>query len=1035
MKQNQSIGKFLADNQLSHQEVEELIDHLINDNARSKTAKKLHIRFLNKLTDIYDGKSENINRKLVRLLELDYGLVTESKIIAKLTKFDSCEYFLNAMFDFLESHDLQMPGLMLNGIINNIDDKLKFAKLLEKYQCYNLDIDNINFFAKLNCKDLLKHVYKMETYNDNNDKSFIKNDGSLSTLEKKHVIESYLLDVIPGEQSLFPNEYNYTNNEIKALFACKQYHVINKLISFSSLCDDFVFDEACFYSLLISGEYSLLLDCLKKYQISDKDKKRFFDLYLTTNNTFWRSGMQFNGMNYNISEIKILTEMYNILNNNQKPSQEHIKNIIDKKFIGLLHSLAKEYEITFSHENFRKYAIESGNCLTSNQIIKNDYIGIIMDETETNVNNMNETAINETIEKLFNDIVFTSDDLNLVCKYNPPLIKFILNQKVAPTPQAFYLLVNNIFATPDYIDEFLHYGYKLSHQDIIEVTRAGLILNDSKYTQIFVPDREFYKECEIGFMPQYNENMYKDTVWAEVLFELLTKDDINNQKIMNGASYSPDFSHGMQNGNNMSLGKSIKVGMIRKTQNKNKNKNYNINEMEMINDGTGIIGRMDMYYDHSRNNAKDDNMILMAILKLNDDAKLYLYRKIKSYLRQNVSASSLILFDIKNFYEEYVLKHIPDMTTEKIKDLTRSFDIFNDPFEQNNSYDDNDNIRSNQMVDEINHFSPPRNRMVNQIRNSIPIQQQNGEQYRGNIMHRHEDMRHDLQDQNQKAMIERGLNNGLRRQIDYDIDRPYLPPKNSHSIKNTHLINIYRPIGVNTIGGPVKYNPNNDLCLWFNITEKSHKNKFLDEPDRWFSVGKKFDSNTVNGLKDIKQQLKNKYNIDNFKDIDNLENDPDDDVIKTTKKLRKHLADKYNIHDLDEIIYGNNNYNNNDNDVIDGHRNMGNIPHDVIDYNMNDNISDTGFNSDHSDNDIIDEKNSEEEDGELFLENYKKKTSLMKEKYKQSGDELKFNFMDKFESLMEQYEKDKKLPFENKKWDSDSGADSNFDSDSDSDSD
>jgi hypothetical protein len=109
--------------------------------------------------------------------------------------------------------------------------------------------------------------------------------------------------------------------------------------------------------------------------------------------------------------------------------------------------------------------------------------------------------------------------LEIACIYNNlKITTHILNNKVAPTKECYKLLVTNNKeneSIKDIINLFIKFGYKLDNDDIMLATKYRINLDELNVIKNFVPTEEFYNLCDANFMPQYNDNLYKDIMFIK----------------------------------------------------------------------------------------------------------------------------------------------------------------------------------------------------------------------------------------------------------------------------------------------------------------------------------------------------------------------------------------------------------------------------------------------------------------------------------------------------------------------------------------
>ncbi len=149
------------------------------------------------------------------------------------------------------------------------------------------------------------------------------------------------------------------------------------------------------------------------------------------------------------------------------------------------------------------------------QVIYNNIITKILESgykiTIDNIQNIIQKHIN--IDILIEHITFTNNIINLCCMYNNWfLLEHIFDNKIVPTNNMFTLLFiykNSILDQQKCIKLFLQYGYVITYNDFILITKNYIVLNNNinfdsdDIPKEFITD-EFNKLCEQNdFYPNY----------------------------------------------------------------------------------------------------------------------------------------------------------------------------------------------------------------------------------------------------------------------------------------------------------------------------------------------------------------------------------------------------------------------------------------------------------------------------------------------------------------------------------------------------
>jgi hypothetical protein len=289
----------------------------------------------------------------------------------------------------------------------------------------------------------------------------IKNKKIKITSVIKKIIDENMQNNIKKNISSKLKNDKYDNDSIDELFYHNMFKYIISILDCKNIVEEFKFEKSHLSLLCKNNKYNTIIDYIKINKIFVNQDN--FNIIIKTE--------------YNNGLILYYKSLTNI-------------DIINENFINLIKIFIEDKKIQLDLHNFD--VCENYININFKEIIK--YIINKIDREE-----------------------YTNYHLQLACKYGlRESIILILNYGIIPTQKCYKSLFANTYNdVPYFVDLFCACGYKLLNDDILFATQHKIILNDCSLTRKFIPTNEFYELCDINFMPNYNNKMYKDNLWVE----------------------------------------------------------------------------------------------------------------------------------------------------------------------------------------------------------------------------------------------------------------------------------------------------------------------------------------------------------------------------------------------------------------------------------------------------------------------------------------------------------------------------------------
>jgi hypothetical protein len=465
-----------------------------SDNIKSIEIVNLYKIYIYYLLDNYDGIDPEINDFLISLLKKRssgyfyyYGDIIDENMFKKITCYEKHEYFLEIWVEYQYNYQSSIYGSSVLGnsirdILNSletIEDKEKFCFFLKEKKNITINTDIIGLLYKFKFLDFLKYflsVYRIDTQWGRDIASIIiKTNGIIndSFIYQISKINKFEINI---HNFIFDN-YKFTENDINIIFGSGNISMILHIISNSQLDDNYKLNKACFTLLLRHQKFSDIFNLMINNKILN-----FQDMF----DIFWNE-LETQCILASNPNTTIICEIYRFFAESMNNAcNSHLDIFLQKKWY-----MACDY------------------LINDKKIVMNDmnYFSYVSSNPDTNL-----------FEKYFSELKYSVEHLRLACFYQlEVIVKASLNNKIIPTQICYRALFDqknlNKQAIAQIVDLLIFGGYNLSYDDILIATKFGVELNKSVFTNNFEPKEDFYDMCSLDFMPEYNDKMYKDTIW------------------------------------------------------------------------------------------------------------------------------------------------------------------------------------------------------------------------------------------------------------------------------------------------------------------------------------------------------------------------------------------------------------------------------------------------------------------------------------------------------------------------------------------